>query len=402
MRIFFVSQRVPFPPDRGDKIITFNEIRHLSTQHEVHVFCLGDGVRDLENVPGLDRYAKSVTAVPVTWLTGRLRALKALLLGQPLSVAALSDAKLHAAITQRYNELRPDLIIVFSGNVAQYAEPFEGVPRIMQFHDLDSLKWEQYALWATRPLTWIYRIEQKRLLAYEKRIARTFSHALLSTAIEKRDFQRLIPGAPVSLVGNGVDLDYFQSTGCPKRPASIAFTGVMNYFPNVDAVLWFCDEILPLVQRQVPEANLTICGSRPAAAVRRLGKRRAVTVTGRVPDTRPYVDQAEVFVAPLRMARGIQNKLLEALAMGLPCVASTAAWNGTVVRNGEGILATDDTKEFAEHVVRLLQDEGFRATMACRARAAVEANYRWDDQMALLDRVIAAMTATPSASAVSG
>jgi sugar transferase (PEP-CTERM/EpsH1 system associated) len=239
------------------------------------------------------------------------------------------------------------------------------------------------------------------LLAYEKRIASTFSHALLCTAIEKRDFERLIPGVPVSLVGNGVDLDYFRPTDRPKRPASIAFTGVMDYFPNVDAVLWFCDEILPVVQGRVPEANLTICGSQPVAAVRRLGKRRGVTVTGRVPDTRPYVDQAEVFVAPLRMARGIQNKLLEALAMGLPCVASTVAWGGTVVRDGEGILATDNAKEFAEHVVRLLQDGGFRAEMARKARAAVEANYRWEDQMAHLDRVVAAVTAAPSPGVVS-
>ena len=172
----------------------------------------------------------------------------------------------------------------------------------------------------------------------------------------------------------------------------MVFTGVMDYFPNVDAVVWFCNEVLPIVQAQIPEAHLTICGSRPAAAVRRLAKGRGVAVTGRVPDTRPYLDGAEVFVAPLRMARGIQNKLLEALAMGLPCVASTAAWSGTVVANGEGILAADDAKEFADHVVRLLRDGEFRAAMARKARAAAEANYRWDRQLACLDRVVAAVS----------
>ena len=136
---------------------------------------------------------------------------------------------------------------------------------------------------------------------------------------------------------------------------------------------------------------MTICGSRPAATVRRLAKRRGVSVTGRVPDTRPYLDRAEVFVAPLRMARGIQNKLLEALAMGLPCVASNAAAAGTVVPNGDGIVAADDPKEFAEHVVHLLRDGDFRAGMACKARAAAEANYRWEAQLACLDRVILAL-----------
>ena len=396
MRIFFVCQRVPFPPDRGDKIATFNEIRHLSKQYEVHVFCLGDGAADLDNIPALHAHAKSVTAAAVSGLGGRLRALKALLAGRPLSVAAFDVAELHQAIIQKYDELRPDLVIVYSCNVAQYAEHFAGVPRIMQFHDLDSLKWAQYAERSRFPLKWIYRIEAKRLLAYERRIARRFSHALVCTAAERRDFERLFPGIAVSLVGNGVDLDYFRSLGEVKRPGSIVFTGVMDYFPNIDAVLWFCDEILPAVQAQIPEATLTICGNRPTAAVRRLANRRGVIVTGWVPDTRPYLDAAEIFVAPLRMARGIQNKLLEALAMGLPCVASTAAWNGTVVPKGAGILVADDSKEFAAQIVRLLRDDALRAEMAGKARAIVESKYRWDRQMAALDRVVAAVTAWPA------
>jgi polysaccharide biosynthesis protein PslH len=189
-----------------------------------------------------------------------------------------------------------------------------------------------------------------------------------------------------------VDLDYFQSKGIAKQSGSIIFTGVMDYFPNVDAVVWFCDEVLPIVQRQIPEACLTICGSRPVAAVRRLAKRRGVTVTGRVPDTRPYMDRAEVFVAPLRMARGIQNKLLEAMAMGLPCVASTAVTRGTAVPDGEGILAADDRDEFAERVVRLLRDGAFRAEIAGKARATAEMNYQWETQLACLDRVLAALS----------
>ena len=392
MRIFFVCQRVPFPPDRGDKIATFNELRHLSAAHEVHVFCLADGMQDLDNVGDLRNYVASVTTIPVIGVASTLRAVRALLFGGSLSVAAFNEAELHAAIMQRFLELRPDLIIVFSSNVAQYAEPFPDVARIMQFHDLDSQKWGQYAQRSRIPLKCIYEIEQGRLLAYERSIARRFSYALVCTAVEKRDFELLIPGVPVGVVGNGVDLDYFRPAGSSKRPASIIFTGVMDYFPNVDAVLWFCDEILPVVQKQVPEANLTICGSRPATAVRRLSKRRGVTVTGRIPDIRPYVDQAEVFVAPLRMGRGIQNKLLEALAMGLPSVASTAAWSGTLVPKGKGVLVTDNPREFAEDVVHLLRDSDYRSAMARRARVAAETNCRWEEQMSHLDQVIEAVT----------
>jgi polysaccharide biosynthesis protein PslH len=392
MRIFFVCQRVPFPPDRGDKITTFNEIRHLSTKHEVHVFCLADGRRDLDNVPDLLSYARSVTAVRVIGWVGKLRALKALLAGGPLSVAAFNEAELHDAINKKFTELRPDLIMIYSCNVAQYAEHFPQVPRIMQFAELDSSRWGQFARRSRRPLRWVYAIEERRFSSYERHIALTFSHALVCTAAEQSDFERLIPGAPVSLVGNGVDLEYFRSKGIAKQPGSIVFTGVMDYFPNIDAVLWFCYEILPIVQRHIPEAGLTICGSRPVAAVRRLAKRRGVTVTGRVPDTRPYMDRAEVFVAPLRMARGIQNKLLEALAMGLPCVASSAAATGTAVPDGEGIIAANNREEFAEHIVRLLRDRAFRAEMAEKARAAAELNYRWETQLAKLDCVVAALS----------
>ena len=144
MRIFYLCRRVPYPPDRGDKIATFNQIRHLSTRHEVHVFCLGDGPQDLTNVPGLQQHAKSVTTAAVDSLTIRLRALKALLLGAPLSVAALNETRLHHAIRQKFDELHPDLIIVYSCNMAQFAEHFPQVPRIMEFGDLDSLKWRQY------------------------------------------------------------------------------------------------------------------------------------------------------------------------------------------------------------------------------------------------------------------
>ena len=395
MRIFFVCQRVPFPPDRGDKITTFNEVRHLSRHHEVHVFCLADGAEDLANVPGLLAYAKSVTAVPAHPLMGKLRAAKALVTGKPLSVAAFDEEKLHATIKRKFAELKPDLMFVYSCNVAQYLEHFPEVPRIMQFADLDSLKWGQYAQRSTIPMKWIYELERKRLLDYERHIARSFSHSLVCTAVERRDFEQLIPGRSVSLVGNGVDLEFFRPEGRAKNPASIIFTGVMNYWPNVDAVQWFCDAIFPLVQKQVPEASFTICGSRPNDAVQKLGKRPGVSVTGRVPDTRPFLDSAEVFVAPLRMARGIQNKLLEAIAMGLPVVSSAAAWSGTAIPAGEGVLAADDPAVFAGHVVHLLRDKNYRNEMARKARAAAETYYTWDAQLKELDRIIGRFATTP-------
>jgi hypothetical protein len=216
MRIFFICRRVPFPPDRGDKIATFNMIRHLSMRHEVHVFCLGDGTRDLDNIPGVREYAESVTAAPVSGLAIMLRALKALIDGQALSVAALNSPKLHAAIQRKFSDPAPDLVIVYSCNMAQFAEHFPRVPRIMQFGDLDSLKWRQYAERSRIPLNWIYALEAGRVFAYERQIAHNFSRSLVHTEIEKHDFQRLIPVVPIAIVGNGVDLTYFVPPAPPS------------------------------------------------------------------------------------------------------------------------------------------------------------------------------------------
>jgi sugar transferase (PEP-CTERM/EpsH1 system associated) len=396
MRIFFVCQRVPFPPDRGDKITTFHELRHLAREHEVHVFCLADGEQDLRNVPGALDHARSVTAIPVSQARAKPRALNAVLTGRPLSVAMLDEKALHAAIQRQHGRLKPDLIFVYSSNVAQYAEPFAETARIMQFADLDSLKFQSYAVSARLPMKWVYAMEGRRLLEYERHIAATFTHSLVCTPIELGDFKRLIPDRPVSTVGNGVDVEYFHSMRTTKLPAEIVFTGVMDYIPNVDAVTWFCDEILPLVRQRLAHARFTICGSRPSEAVRRLAERPGVTVTGRVEDIRPYLDRAEVFVAPLRIARGIQNKVLEALAMGLPVVASRATWMGTGVPEGSGILAADEASAFASHVIRLLEDGALRAAMSQRAREVAESELTWERQMGELRRVIGIAAARSS------
>ena len=244
-------------------------------------------------------------------------------------------------------------------------------------------------------MKWLYALEQRRLLDYERSIAHSFDHSLVCTAVEKRDFEALIPGAAISLVANGVDLEYFKTLHQPKVDGRMVFTGVMDYLPNIDAVEWFCAEIYPHVRQAVPQASFVICGSRPTDAVKNLAKIAGVSVTGWVEDTRPHLDAAQVFVAPLRMARGVQNKVLEGLAMGLPCVASMAAWSGTVIPQGEGIVASNDPAEFARQIVKLITDTPYREQMALRARQSAEAHYTWQAQMDLLDGVIDQVVVAP-------
>lgn len=388
MKIFFICQRVPFPPDRGDKIPTHHQIAHLARDHEVHVFCLADGKEDLDNVPGAQRVATTVTAFPFTPASTKLRALGALLTGDSLSVAAFSYEHLHQAIKAKFMELKPDIVIVYSCNVAQYAEHFPGVPRVMQFCDLDSLKWAQYAKRSRWPMNWVFGLEHRRLLAYERKIAADFDHSTVCTDVELRDFNQLIPDQPVSVLANGVDLDYFRSEGASKIPGRMIFTGVMDYPPNIDAVVWFTTEVLPLIRTKMQHASFVICGSKPVEQVQQLAKLSGVEVTGRVPDIRPYMDSAEVFVGPLRMARGVQNKVLEALSMGLPCVTTTLAWRGTVVPQGQGIATADNPDSFCDAVLKLLQEDLYRKTQGSLGRRAAEQYYAWKSQLESLDNAL--------------
>ncbi len=401
MRIFYICQRVPYPPNRGDKIATYNQIRHLARAHEVRVFCIAADDADAANAAGLKGIAESVTAVTLSPFRAKLRALKALAAGRSLSAAFFDEPLLHAAIAKGFAEARPDLIVVYSSNVAQFAERFTDTPRIMYFSDLNSQKWAQYARHAWGPMRFVYALEARRLLAHERRIAYEFSHSVVSTEVELRDFQTLIPGAPVSLVRNGVDLDHFRPTGRAKRAGTVIFTGVMDYLPNIDAVTWFAEEVLPRVRQAHPEARFVVCGSNPTAEVRRLAERDGITVTGTVADTRPFLEEAELFVAPLRIARGIQNKLLEAMAVGLPCITSTLCWSFIGIPKSEGILAADEKERFAEHVIRLLDDAPYRAEMARRARTAVEGRYGWDRQLGEFDRLIARVAGGPETNDIS-
>jgi sugar transferase (PEP-CTERM/EpsH1 system associated) len=388
MRILFLSQRVPYPPNRGDKIPTYHYIRHLAREHEVTVACLADGPDDLPNAEGLRPFVHAVEAVPRSRTGSRLRALAALAGARPLTLAYFDEPELRRRVRGLVGAGRFDLAVVFSSGMATYVEEFHDLPRVIQFADLDSQKWELYARCSAPPKSWVYRTEARRMLRYERSIAARFSHSLVCAPRELQDFRRLIPGVPVRCIANGVDLDYFRPGRAGKVPNSLVFTGVMNYFPNADAAVWFCREVLPLVRAEVPDVTVTLCGAAPDRRVRALGRVPGVTVTGAVPDVRPDLHRASVGVVPLRIARGIQNKLLEAMAVGLPVVATTPARAGIEAQDGRDLLVADVPADFAAAVVRLFRDRGLRAEVGAAARAAVESNYRWSSTLTQLDEVL--------------
>jgi sugar transferase (PEP-CTERM/EpsH1 system associated) len=260
----------------------------------------------------------------------------------------------------------------------------------MDLIDVDSHKWAQYGAASFFGAAWLYRREARHLAAFERRIAREFGRVLLVTRRELEYFPGGNSSGHLEAMPNGVDLEYFSSGGvAPVATAgpTIVFTGVMNYRPNVEGVLWFADRIFPRVQAAVPRARLYVVGSSPTRSVRRLDMRPGITVTGQVEDVRPYLSAASVCVAPLRIARGLQNKILEAMAMGRAVVVTPEAFEGIDAVPGRDLIVAEDESQFAAAVINVLQSERVRADIGASARVCVELNYKWERNLRLLDEL---------------
>jgi sugar transferase (PEP-CTERM/EpsH1 system associated) len=287
--------------------------------------------------------------------------------------------------------------LVFSSSMGQYAAAGNSAT-LVDFVDVDSAKWTDYAAAHRWPMSWLYRREGRELLAYERSVAVQAQRSFFATEKEAALFRRLAPEseARVEALGNGVDADYFSPR--PGQPSPfdaaelpIVFTGAMDYWPNVDAVAWFVREMLPELRQRWPALRFHIVGRSPGAAVRELAG-AAVSVTGTVPDVRPYLQHAAVVVAPLRLARGIQNKVLEAMAMARPVVAATACVEAIAATPGQHLLPALTTADFIQAVDQLLRNPAMAAAVGQAGRERVLAAYGWDACLRSLDPHLAAAT----------
>jgi len=399
MNLLFLAHRIPYPPNKGDKIRSFHQLQHLARRHRLHLGCLADDRADLQHLPVLRQMTASCEVAPLGSHRARLHSLAALATGAPLSVRWFESARLRRYVERTVHDEALDAVLLFSSSMAPYLDGVD-LPFVMDFCDVDSDKWQQYASRAPWPLRQLYALEARRLRAYEQDVLQRCSAATLVTEREKAlwaDLPASMRGK-VHVVPNGVDLEYFapRPPGAPPSPASpaLVFTGAMDYYANVDAVVFFAEEVLPQVRAAVPEARFQIVGNRPTPRVQALARRPGVEVTGFVDDTRPYYAGAAVCVVPLRIARGIQNKLLEAMAMGRPVVASPAAAAGLGARAGDEIRVAGDAPAMAAAVVELLHDPARAAAMGDAARRFVEREYVWERAMARLEQLLVASVAT--------
>ncbi len=379
--ILLLAHRVPYPPDRGDKVRSHHVMRHLATLGRVHLATFADDPRDMGHDDALAQWCASVTVLPRTRSNARA-AIEALAGGRPVSLAAFDTEPMRAAVAALLGARRYDAIYVYSGQMAQYLPP--DARFVMDFVDMDSAKFAAYADDARGPMRWMMRREAKLLGRFERDIADRAVATLLVSEAEAALFRRDTDAEAVFAIENGIDTAFFDPATAPvanEGGASIVFTGQMDYRPNVDAVRWFATQVLPKVRAVHRDARFAIVGRNPTAAVQALAG-DGVIVTGEVADVRGWIAGAAVVVAPLLLARGIQNKVLEAMAMARPVVASTAAAEGIDHRGTIRVAA--DADGFVGAIDGLLRDPAAATALGEGARAQAIARYGWDARLAPL------------------
>jgi len=394
--ILFLVHRAPWPPDRGDRIRSWHMFEALAKLAPVHVAALADNAAEAEVARAKMAPLCASLAIEVRNVSRPLALAQAVLHGEPVSNRLFRNNSLARHVCDLLARGAITHIVAFSGQMAQYLPVRFAGPVLMDFVDVDSAKFATYAAQDKRqPLHWVHKREAERLGAYEAEVAARVDASLFVSAAEAALFggRSGLSGDRVKAVENGIDTDKFDPAlahdpvGQGEGPIAV-FTGQMDYRPNIDAVRWFATDILPLIRQRHPAARFAIVGRAPTDEVRALGDRPGVIVTGEVPDVRPWLAAADAVVAPLLLARGIQNKLLEAMAMARPVVASAAAAEGIDAAPGEHLRVADDAEGFADAVGDIFDNPWAAATMGQAARARMIARYGWDARMAPLGQLL--------------
>jgi sugar transferase (PEP-CTERM/EpsH1 system associated) len=379
MNILYLCHRVPYPPNKGEKIRAFHQLAALGQEHQVDLFALDDGTEDAAGYPELERHCRRVVVSRMDRRKARWRALPYLATRKPLTLPYFRSGELFKNIRGAFLQHNYDRIFVYCSAMFQYVEGLAGIPIIVDLVDVDSDKWKQYAERTAFPTRWVYRREAARLREYETMVCRRANCVVVTTAREAEVLQGISSGANTHVIGNGVDAESFRppAGGVVRSQPTIVFTGEMSYFPNEEAVAYFATSVFPLVRGDIPEARFLIVGRDPTPRVKQLGTLPGVEVTGYVPDVRDYLAKARVAVAPFTIAAGIQNKVLEALASGLPVVATPKVLQGLSKPVAEIIRAGESPEALAAHVKEFLRDPQCAERVGIEGRRRVMSEYNW-------------------------
>ncbi len=387
MRILLLAHRFPYPPSDGARVRPYHMIAHLAKRHHVTVASIVRSPEEEDAGRPLAEVCHEVLTGQIGRAAAVARMLARLPTPTPSSLGYFYSPELAGKVTTALAGNRFDAIVVFCSSMAQYVESEQRVPKLLDFADMDSQKWLAYARFQGLPRSLGYWLEGRKLQAAEAAMATRFDVCTCITRAEQATFDGYGTGVASGWFPNGVDLDYFVPHQGDCDPERICFVGRMDYFPNQQAMVGFCAEVLPRIRASRPRVTLSIVGAEPPKDIRDLALIPGVEVTGTVPDVRPWVSTAAVMVAPLTIARGTQNKILESWAMGVPVVTSPEAAGGVDGVPGRHLLVADGPDATARAVLRLLDNPAERQALADAGRARVEELYTWEAAMAAFDRL---------------
>lgn len=357
MRVLVLTHRLPYAPNRGDRLRVYHMLHHLRDHAEVELVSLVHSDEEASHVDEVRSFVTRVHALRVRRLRSGVNAAMALATRTPLTHALLDAPGITATLRHILDTNPPDVVFAYGSGMARFAmePPLDGIPLVLDFVDVDSRKWRDMAVGATPPKSWIYRREAATLGAFEARAAAKAITSLVVNAREADNARELTPSANVRVLANGVELDRLRPTGPAADAPRVVFCGVMSYEPNATGMTWFVETVWPLIRASRPDATLAVVGPDPSPAFRSLcGGDPSITVTGRVPDVRDWLWGAAVAIAPLHVARGVQNKALEAIAAGLPVVITEAVAGGLPPDAAHASFVANTPARFATHVLDLL------------------------------------------------
>ena len=395
--LIFIAHRIPYPPDKGEKIRALNLLKHLSGSYRIHLGCLMDQPGEAGHLPQLREWCADVAGFAINKQRQKLSSVLRARPGRPLMLDYYRHPGLHQWVRSTMARTAMDVVYVYSVAMMPYVEHVRQPGMILDAQDIDSEKWTTYAETAGFPMRHVWAREGRTLLAYERQAAMACDATLFVSPQEVARFAELAPetASRVHAVENGVDLERFSPALQFERPFNdagphLVFTGNMDYWPNADAVIWFANSVMPLLRAARPGLQFHVVGANPGPDVQRLTSLPGVSVTGRVPDVRPYVAHATAAVAPMRIARGIQNKVLEAMAMARPVVATPGAFEGVRATAGQDLVVAEGAAPMAAAILAVL--DGAHPGIAAAGRRAVEQGYAWSATLARLDTILDAVT----------
>ncbi|MBL8397642.1 MAG: TIGR03087 family PEP-CTERM/XrtA system glycosyltransferase [Candidatus Accumulibacter sp.] len=390
--LLYLVHRLPYPPNKGDKVRSYHLLKHLAKKHRVYLGSFIDDPDDERYLAELPQYCVDMHIARLKPIVAKISSIRGLLSNQPLTLPYYKNQELQNWVNHIVENEKIETAIIFSSAMAAYIQNMPKLRALIDYVDVDSAKWTQYADKHHWPLSWLYRREGSKLLDFERKMALHSEKSFFVTDNEVDLFRRLAPECTgkISAMSNGVDADFFSPDHDLVSPYGrdeipIVFTGAMDYWPNVDAVTWFDSEMLPKLMTKWPKIRFYIVGRNPSAAVQALAKTDRTVVTGTVPDVRPYLRHAKVVVAPLRLARGIQNKILEAMAIGRPVVASQECATAVDAIADRDFLVASTAEEYIDSVDKLLCSPDYAVEVGRAARRQVVAKYSWDAHLSNID-----------------